>query len=278
MRQLLRLVVGLVVSVPCPLGGQSPRLVDVGGHRLEVSVIGTGKPVVILEAGLGQHRSHWLPIQDSLSTLTTVIAYSRAGYGASDPSSGRRTPLQVVTELRALLRVLGQEAPYVLVGHSLGGIYARVFASRHPADVAGLVLVDPTHERLDLEHSVLSPTYWPDVRAVLEDYATEVGGGTRAEMEEFWSISRRGTLPEAWPLPDVPMVLLTAMAVDTSWAGGSEIGLRMRRRIHTELFEQMTQGVHIVTTASGHNMHEDQPGLVVKSIRRIVNAVRTGGL
>lgn len=279
MRQFIRPLVGLLgVFVPCTLSGQSPHLVDVGGHRLEVSVAGIGEPVVILEAGLGQDLSDWQAIQDSLSALTTVIAYSRAGYGASDPSPERRTPLQIVSELHALLRALGQDGPYVLVGHSLGGVYVRVYASQHPEDVAGLVLVDPTHERLDLEHSVLSPTYWPDVRAVLEDYATEVGGATRGEMEEFWRISRRGTLPEAWPLPDVPMVILTAMTVDTSWAGGSEIGLRMRRRIHTELFEHTTHGVHIVTTESGHNMHEDQPGLVVDSIRRVVNAARTGSL
>ena len=275
MRQVIGTLLGvLVFGLPSTVAAQSTRLVDVDGRRLEVSVAGSGKPVVVLEAGLGQHRGHWLAIQDSLTTLTTVIAYSRAGYGASDPSPEPRTPLQIVSELRALLRVLEQDGPYVLVGHSLGGIYVRVFASQHPEEVAGLVLVDPTHERLDLEHSVLSPTYWPDVRAVLEDYATEVGGGTRGEMEEFWSISRRGTLPEAWPLPDVPMVILTAMKVDTSWAGGSEIGLRIRRRIHTELFEQATRGAHIVTTESGHEVHADQPGLVVQSIRRVVNALR----
>lgn len=278
MRQFCGLLVGmLMASAPCTASGQSPPLVDVGGHRLEVSVAGSGRPVVILEAGLGQDRRHWRAIQDSLSTLTSVVAYSRAGYGASEPSPERRTPLQIAAELRALLLALGLDPPYVLVGHSLGGVYVRVFASRHPEDVAGLVLVDPTHERLDLEHSALSRTYWPDVRAVLEDYAREVGGATRDEMEEFWTISRRGTLPEAWPLPDVPMVILTAMAVDTSWAGGSEIGLRIRRRIHTELFEQTTHGVHLATTQSGHNMHEDQPGLVVESIRRVVNAIRSGG-
>lgn len=273
MRQLVGM---LMIAVPCSASGQVPRLVDVGGHRLEVSVAGTGTPVVILEAGLGQHQRHWLAIQDSLATQTTVIAYSRAGYGASDPSPERRTPLQITSELRALLHALGQDGPYLLVGHSLGGLYVRVFASRYPADVAGLVLVDPTHERLDLEHSILSPTYWPDVWALLEDYATDVGGATRGEMEEFWSISRRGTLPEAVPLPDVPMVILTAMAVDSSWSGGFEIGLRIRRQIHTELFEQTTQGVHVVTTESGHDMHQDRPDLVVQSIRRVLNAVRTG--
>lgn len=279
MRQSSRLLVGVIVSsVPCTLNGQSPRLVDVGGHRLEVSVAGTGEPTVILEAGLGQHRGHWLAIQDSLSMLTTVIAYSRAGYGASDPSPQSRTPLQIVSELRAMLQALGQDGPYVLVGHSLGGVYIRVFASRHPEDIAGLVLVDPTHERLNVEHSVLSPTYWPDLRAVFEAFATEVGGGTPGELEEWWRIARRGTLPEASPLPDVPMVIITAMTVDSSWAGGSDIGLRMRRRIHTELFEETTHGAHIVTTESGHNIHEDQPGLVVESIRRVVNAARTGRL
>jgi len=276
MRKFTSVFVGLLAaSIPCALSGQSPQLVDVSGRQVEVLVAGSGKPAVILEAGLGEHLKHWLAIQKSLSSLTTVIAYSRAGYGASDPSPEPRTPLRVVSELRALLQALGQDGPYVLVGHSLGGVYVRVFASQHPEEVAALVLVDPTHERLDLENSILSPTYWPDNWTGYVDYAKEVGGGTRSEVDEWWSISRRGTLPEALPLPDVPMVILTAMAVDNSWAGGSEIGLRMRRQIHTELFEHTTNGVHIVTAESGHSMHVDQPDLVVDSIRRVVNAART---
>ena len=112
MRQVIGTILGvLVLGLPSTVAAQSTRLVDVDGRRLEVSVAGSGKPVVVLEAGLGQHRGHWLAIQDSLTTLTTVIAYSRAGYGASDPSPEPRTPLQIVSELRALLRVLEQDGP-----------------------------------------------------------------------------------------------------------------------------------------------------------------------
>jgi pimeloyl-ACP methyl ester carboxylesterase len=249
-------------------------MVDVGGHRLEVVVAGQGVPVVLLEAGLGQDRRHWTAIQDSVSKFTTVVAYSRAGYGASEASGKPRTPLQITSELRALLTGLGVKAPYILVGHSLGGLYSRVFASQYPAEVGGLVLVDATHERADKEHSVLSPTFWQDLRTLYETYANDVGGGTPGEMEAWWRISRRGTLPEAWPLPNVPMVVLTAMKVDTSWAGGSEAGMRMWRRLHAEFFAQTTRGAHIVTTESGHNIHEDHPALIVESIRRLVHLIR----
>jgi pimeloyl-ACP methyl ester carboxylesterase len=231
-------------------------------------------PVVVLEAGLGEHRRHWVHIQDSVSRFKTVLAYSRAGYATSDPVATSRTPRQIASELQALLTELDLSGPYVLVGHSLGGLYSRVFASQYKEDVAGLVLVDATHERTDLEHSVLSATFWQDVRKLYEDYAEEVGGGTPGEMEAWWTIARRGTLPEAWPLPDVPMVVLTAMKVDTSWAGGSEIGMRMWRRMHAEFFVQTSRGAHIVTTESGHAIHEDEPGLVVEAIRRVVELAR----
>jgi pimeloyl-ACP methyl ester carboxylesterase len=274
MRQSRIPVVLASVLVTGQLAAQTPTLVDVGGHRLEAVVAGEGLPVVVLEAGLGQDRRHWTAIHDSVSRFTTVVAYSRAGYGASEASPQPRTPLQIASELHALLRALDLPSPYVLVGHSLGGLYSRVFASQYPAEVAGLVLVDATHERADKEHSVLAPTFWQDARTLYEAYADSVGGGAPGEMEEWWKIARRGTLPEAWPLPDVPMVVLTAMSVDTSWAGGSEVGMRMWRRMHAEFFAQTTRGAHIVTTASGHNIHEDQPGLVVESIRRIVDMIR----
>ena len=258
------------------LRAQSVRLVDVSGRRLEVSVKGTGTPVVVLEAGLGQDRRDWVHIQDSVATFTTVVAYSRAGYGNSDPSDLERTPLRVMSELRDLLRAMRLPGPYVLVGQSLGAIYARVFARQYPNEVAGLVLVDPSHERGFQLCSELSgsPQFWDDLWSRFSAAADSVGGGMPGELDELWRIWRRGTLPEGEPLPDVPMVVLTAYQPDPSWICTSEPSVRNLRRLHAQHFAQTTNGAHIVTSKSGHLMHVDQPGLVVESIRRIVEAVR----
>lgn len=125
------------------------RLVDVGGHRLHLHCMGEGSPTVILEAGWGSFSSDWSLVQPTLAKRTRVCAYDRAGSGWSDAGPLPRTPQQIAAELDTLLRNAGENGPYVLVGHSLGGRYVRMFAAQHPEEVAGLVLVDARHEQHD---------------------------------------------------------------------------------------------------------------------------------
>ena len=170
----------------------------------------------------------------------------------------------------------GLPGPFVVVGQSLGAMYARVFARQYPDEVAGLVLVDPAHERSFQLCSQLSgsPHFWDDLWNRFNAAADSSGGGTPGELAELWRIWRRGTLPEGEPLPDVPMIVLTAFQPDPSWICTSEPSLTNLRALHSEHFAQTTNGAHIVTTASGHLMHDDQPSLVVESIRRIVQTVQ----
>jgi pimeloyl-ACP methyl ester carboxylesterase len=122
--------------------------VDVGGHKLEVIVEGTdlGHPTVILESGLGGGIDSWTPVRESLAKVTRVVSYNRAGSGGSQPGPRPRSALQIVKELREMLQRLEIAPPYILVGHSIGGLYARAYAGLHPEEVFGLVLVDPTME------------------------------------------------------------------------------------------------------------------------------------
>lgn len=122
------------------------RLVDVGGYRLHVEVRGTGRPAVVLEGGTWAPAAYWRPIADALAADATVVTYDRAGLGHSDPGGRPRTAAVMADELRAALGAAGVAGPYVLVGHSSGGTIVRMFAHRHPSDVAGLVLVDASHE------------------------------------------------------------------------------------------------------------------------------------
>ena len=119
------------------------RLVDVGGHRLHVLDMGKGHPTVVFEAGLPGSVLSWHRVQKELARVVRVVSYDRAGLGWSDPGPDPRTAERIVEDLRRLLVRAAMPGPYILVGHSFGGLTTRLFAARYPDDVAGLVLLDP---------------------------------------------------------------------------------------------------------------------------------------
>lgn len=120
-------------------------LVDVGDYRLHINCVGQGSPTVILEAANGGMSAHWIRVQQQVAKAARVCAYDRAGLGWSESGPQPRDAKQVSSELHTLLANAGIEGPYVLVGHSYGGLYARMYASRYPNQVAGMVLVDSSH-------------------------------------------------------------------------------------------------------------------------------------
>lgn len=122
-------------------------MVDVGGFRMHLDVRGEsrGKPTVVLEAGLGSFSANWHWVQQALMEHARVVAYDRAGLGWSDPSPGPRDAGTMAAELHTALQTAGIEGPYVLAGHSFGGLVVRAFAELHRPETAGLVLVDASH-------------------------------------------------------------------------------------------------------------------------------------
>ncbi|MBI3472280.1 MAG: alpha/beta hydrolase [Candidatus Solibacter usitatus] len=139
---------------------------------MHLRVEGAGDPTVVLEAGIAATSLSWSRVQPEVAKFARVLSYDRAGLGWSGPASGPRTVDRLVAELRQLLAGAGLPGPYVLVGHSFGGLVARAFAARYPDEVAGLVLVDPVHPR----------EWWP------------VGAAQRAMLERGIKLSRRGAL------------------------------------------------------------------------------------
>ena len=118
------------------------RLVDVGGFQLHLNCVGSGGPTVVIDAGLGAWSTPWHPVQTAVAGTTQVCTYDRAGLGYSGPGPLPRDAAQFAGELHTLLHRAGLPGPYVLAGHSLGGLTVRVFAKRYPQEVAGLVFVD----------------------------------------------------------------------------------------------------------------------------------------
>jgi pimeloyl-ACP methyl ester carboxylesterase len=127
------------------------QMVNVGGHRLHIVCSGTqesGRPTVVLEPGVGGWSMHWHQVQSRIAEIAHVCAYDRAGMGWSDPGPAPRDGRQIASELRTLLDTAGVAGPYVLVGASRGGQYARIFAGMYPQDVAGMVLLDAEPEEM----------------------------------------------------------------------------------------------------------------------------------
>jgi len=120
-------------------------LVNIGGHRLHLNCSGAGSPTIVLDAALGGSSLSWSLVQPAVSRQTRTCSYDRAGFGWSDAGPMPRTAARIAHELRVLLERAGIPPPFVLVGHSFGGLVMRIFASRYRTDVAGLVLVDPAH-------------------------------------------------------------------------------------------------------------------------------------
>ena len=122
------------------------QMVDVGGYRLHIDCQGNGSPTVVMEAGLTEPSLMWALVQPQVSTQTRVCVYDRAGLGWSDASPKPRTAEVMVEELHTLLKNANVAAPYIMVGHSTGGMLVRLYAHSYPAEVVGMVQVDAQHE------------------------------------------------------------------------------------------------------------------------------------
>ena len=174
---------------------QAPgELVDVGGSRLHALVEGEGEPAVLFEAGICEFGPTWAPVQEGVAGFARTIAYDRAGLGWSDPSPGPRTAAQMVEEARGLLAALGVRPPVVLCAHSFGALVAKLYAHRYPQEVAGLVLVDPSHEDQHLRF----PESVRGARPALRQMELELLGSLR----EAVAADGAGAVPVPAALPE----------------------------------------------------------------------------
>jgi pimeloyl-ACP methyl ester carboxylesterase len=150
MPRLLSLVVVAILAAPTiaqdVVVSPPGRLVDIGGRRLHLHCTGSGSPAVMIEAGASSFSIDFSLVQPEASKTTRVCSYDRAGSGWSDARADVETPMRVIRDLRTLLDTAGEKPPFVMVGASRGGVFVRLFQAEYPADVAGLVLIDPTAE------------------------------------------------------------------------------------------------------------------------------------
>ena len=240
-----------------------------GTHRtasgtLAYSLTGAGQPAVVLQSGLGDGRAPWAAVVSRLSATHTVFAYDRPGYGQSSATADARDPCSVATELHGLLAAAGVAPPYLLVGHSLGGLYQYAFARLYPADVAALVLLDPTH-----------PTHWRRMQADTPAVASVVGGlratvfsaAMRREFDDQEKCVDR--LSSGSPL-NKPTRLLVRTRFELVEKGAFE------NMVHTleRDWVSLTGASRVEPIdGSGHYLHKDQPARVAAAIEAVAAAL-----
>ena len=261
------------------IGAVSERMVardqvDIGGRKMFLHCRGTGSPTVVLEHGLGTTGADWSQVQNSVSNNTRVCFTSRAGMGLSDPTPGGgiRTAQDAADDLSAVLAAADVPGPYVLVGHSFGGLVVRLFADQNRDDVAGVVLVDTTHEDLVMRlRGELSPEAWNEVST----FWIEAANAERMDLEAS------GTeVAEIDDLGDIPLVVLQAgeypeeeAPPGISQATIDEVDAVIRSldsELQLDLATLSTNGTHVLVDGSGHFIQLDRPETVIEAINSVL--------
>jgi pimeloyl-ACP methyl ester carboxylesterase len=244
---------------------------DIGTHHLHYCMDGEGEVTVVFEAGMQSDSRTWRLVAPAVATFTRVLTYDRAGMGNSDRGPVPRTSIRIARELERLLHVAGVEGPVLLVGHSAGGWHLRAFAAEFPDRVRGLVLLDSPHEDFDARRTALLSAHERTERlAMLEDMRARLPEGSRLEYEGL-----DANPPELWqrPLPEVPVVVLSAELHDWRPAATAEAQERAWRELQAELARLSPHGRVEVVAGSGHNIQLDQPATVVEVIEQVLKRV-----
>jgi pimeloyl-ACP methyl ester carboxylesterase len=254
--------------------------IDSGGRRLALTRSGVGAPTVVLETGLGAESDEWEPVQRDVAQFTHVCRYDRANRGQSDPAPKPRSAQDAVNDLHALLIGANVPAPYVLVGHSLGGIIVRLYAHHYPGEVAGLVLVDPAHEDQFARMSPLLPPPFPgepESLAQLRDFWTTGWRDPDRNGEGVDFLATRMQAQAIGSLGDMPMLILTAADWIKQAPPGSEGAARLQAQwegLHHEIMRLSSHAQQILVKSSGHFVQREQPEVIVAAIRQMVEQVR----
>lgn len=268
------------------------KLVDVGGHQLHIHSMGEKRPnqsVVVLEAGVASNSLDWQKVQPKIAEFAQVVTYDRAGYGWSEKGDDPRSPQQIVTELHTLLHNAGIESPYVMVGHSFGGIYVRLFAETYPDDVVGLILVEssvpsmiktvntaPEISRLKRVARMKRIGLVRLMLARILGHSSFLEGDARKQYLAMNMLDSDNVIREAVPMyegvtlsetVDLPLIVISRERFEE---------LPSEKRWHEyqqELVELAPNTRHIYTTSSSHYPALSEPDVVVRAVRDMLGQI-----
>jgi pimeloyl-ACP methyl ester carboxylesterase len=276
-------------------------LVDIGGRSLYLECRGEGSPTVVLVSGYRASGRFWSDdllqpdaprtmVLPGVAQTTRVCAYDRPGTVASigeddfvsrsDPITQPRTSMEIVAELHALLQAAEVPGPYVLAGHSMGGFFSRLYASTYPDEVVGLVLVDAYSEQTE---TLMTPEQWE----AMGQLSRELGSDTVVPIPGYGDLETLGwgadnaTMREAVaasPLPPMPLAVLAhgkpIILLDETQGFTTAEWEALQQASYENLAALVPQARFSVASESGHDIHQDQPELVIEAVRQVVAGVR----
>lgn len=262
-RAAARMTLALTILLCAPSCATAPRDVrfaDVDTHRIAYRVLGAGEPTIVMISGLGDGMATFQDIAPELATDATVILYDRGGYGGSDATTGPRDAEAAERELSAVLEQSGVSGPYVLVGHSLGGLYAEYFAAQHPDQILGVVLEES--RPADFTHRCEAAAITSCTPPASMAWTLPEGGRaelaalpmTANEVERIRMAHGRPVLVLSRPLPANPSDF------DTLWSTAQR-----------DLTARYPGARQIVAEEGGHYLHLDQRAWFVESVRAFIN-------
>jgi pimeloyl-ACP methyl ester carboxylesterase len=259
---MLTLLVTTFMAVT-PLQVSDSR-VHAAGSEVAVRCMGNravGKPLVVLEAGGGAGFDTWSPVQSSIAEFVRVCGYDRPTLirGTTAPRASS-SPANVVRTLREVLSALGELPPYIMVGHSYGGMIVRLYATTYPKEVSGLVLVDSTHEDLLSRFDQIDPEAARELRSPADDEAVDLVAFSEALNAHRW----RST---------IPLVVLTHGRTPSAPAGRQAQADALDKAwvdLQRELATRSPSSTHVIAKGSGHYIHTDEPNLVIDAVRKVL--------
>lgn len=260
------------------------KSVKIGTHRLHIYCTGAGGPTIVIDVGAGESYTSWQSVQERLAQDARVCAYDRAAYGQSEPGPLPRDSQRAAEELHQLLLNSGEKGPFLLVGHSLGGLNMQVFATSYPEQVVGLVLLDP------------SPLGWmmgegfPELRELFiretaamraeADAASASSDSERKAQAAFWealaseheelfgqTAQQVGAISSFGQLP---LTVIGATEPDPRFGEASKVFRQFWNDESRKLAAKSERGRFILAEGSSHHIHLDAPQMVIEAIHEML--------
>ncbi len=254
-----------VVAILLARGGEHFTRVNAGGPSIRMLLTGNGNPTVVFESGSGSPLETWVRVQPEVSKFARTISYDRAGNGLSEKGPVPRDGATIASELHTALVNSRARSPYILVGHSLGGPYIRIFAGMYPQEVAGMILVDPTQEEL---------IEWAKARDPKPERTPRPYDEVDCAPATF-AQARASRIPAG-----IPVLLISGMGpreipgflpmdLKAEVQKDQQTFYPAKLRFHQQWVDKIPNAKLIITKNSGHGIPFEEPELIVDAIRQV---------